>query len=258
MLVNDSDALHDQGLFRHSTFSNALERIPDYLVSAHSRLIRTVQDAVPRFPCFFARTALKTDDFFFFLLDDYRSAEPLGAALMSFLALKKTDGRRPVLAVFERSLANVFDLRMHEAAFWVILQQLHDIDAMPWPSSVPTAPSDPKWSFCFAGTPVFVNGHSSNYTNRRSRYSADGLMLIIQRLDNLDEIVGGSTRASEVRSRIRGDLVVYDGMPPAAALGAKPADLTWDWRQYWLPDLDSDTGAACPLRIRGAQEIERN
>ena len=74
------------------------------------------------------------------------------------------------VAAFEE--ASFGDERWFENNLWRILQRLHELDARynPWNASVSSDPTDPKFSFSFAGTPFFIVGMHPNASRESRRF----------------------------------------------------------------------------------------
>jgi len=153
-------------------------------------------------------------------------------------------GARSALIVFVESTVGDGG----ETLFWGVVSALHRLDRAPWPSMIPQDPNDPGWSFCFNGEPLFIAGHGPTYKQRRSRYFAAGLMLVIQPRTNLAGITGVGVRAERVRNRVRSALTTYDKLPASPSLGIYGDPNSHEWRQYWLPDTNKRDERICPLQ----------
>lgn len=145
-----------------------------------SRLTAFVHHAVlsharnPLFTCLGARSAIHQGSYRFGLypsLGETGATAALAHDLFSFLEDEPTLGGRfsTYIASFERP--STADERTFEHLLWRALQQLHDADAPlhPWDDTVSGDVADPRFSFSFAGTALFVVGlhaGSSRVTRR--------------------------------------------------------------------------------------------
>jgi FPC/CPF motif-containing protein YcgG len=202
-------------------------------------------------PCGFGVAAEKRRKLRYSFVNREEISRPLDLArtLLAFQALAPTIGGRPALIVFV-DVPTTLDAAEQEAAFWSLVQSLHDLDEAPWPDTIPTDLDDPLWQFCFAGEPWFINGHGTTYQKRLSRSSRRGLFLVLQTHANLDGIVGHTPAAEVVRRDIRQAVRGYDlvDLSPDFTIYGDPAGR--EWKQYWLTDDNAPRTGTCPLKIR--------
>jgi FPC/CPF motif-containing protein YcgG len=200
------------------------------------------------FPCYFATNAERARSLRYTYLTrrEADTPRPLATALADYLAEHPLLRSRSALLAFVDTASD----SDYERAFWHLLAALARLDVSPWPVHVPSDPSDPAWSFCFAGIPVFVAGHAPSYSRRRSRFVPSGILLVIQPRSNLAGIVGHGATAQRVRVRIRKLLTQYDGVPPSRDLNIYGDADSSEWRQYWLADSETVRPARCPFPTR--------
>lgn len=226
--------------------------VPPWVQLASRRFRDRVCNERETFPCYFGTIAEKTGSLRYTYVEDSEIEQPweLLETLVSYLQTCQGTGKRSALVAFAGTGGNERSLQDYEAAFWRIMQFLHDHDPHPWPADVPTDPEDPLWAFCFAGQPIFVSGHSPLHHQRRSRWSPTGLLLVVLTQEDLAGIDCDNATARAVRRRIRGLLEEYDTVPPAAELTSFYGDVQGrEWRQYWLDDANIRRPAQCPLTI---------
>lgn len=201
------------------------------------------------YSCHFGRRALEQRELFVTYID--RAGMPeFAEALAGFLDyVRPTPRRRQVLAAFaEPGGEQTHDA--HGRRFWGILRWLQDHDQQPWPSDVPHDPHDPAWEFCFNGTPMFVFAAAPTHRLRRSRGLGSCLVLLFQPRNVFAGIEGGTRAGKAARHRIRGALATWDSAPTHPAMGDYGDPSNFEWRQYYIPDDQSDMYPACPLSAR--------
>lgn len=238
------------------TASDVGDSVPPWARAAIDGFRAVVSGDPDPFPCYFATRADRDGWLRYTYLTAAEIAEPypLRDALVAFLAeAGSIAGRSALIAIAEPAEGTLAD---DEAAFWSILQFLHDHDVAAWPATVPSFAENPLWEFCFAGEPIFVTGHSPHYRRRRSRRSEAGLVLVIQTRTNLAGIVGHSLTAQRVRHRIRTSVASYDDLPPSPELGEYGDPHVREWRQYWLPDSNEVADRGCPLVLKRREPSE--
>jgi uncharacterized protein len=128
-----------------------------------------------RFPCLAAKGTIQRGDEYLRAYDALGSApasDALAVDLAAFAREAATDGDRQTafVAVFTGSaLANELEF---ERALWTQLQQLHERDdpAAGWDPAVSADPDDPRFSFSFAGTAMFVVGLHPNSSRLARRF----------------------------------------------------------------------------------------
>jgi FPC/CPF motif-containing protein YcgG len=212
--------------------------------------VRSLRDSLRHreYPCHFGRQAFERGQ----LLTTYAIMEelrPLAGALAYFLdSTPRVRGGRHLLCAFVRT-ADGSTHRDHDRMFWQVLQYLHDHDPAPWPAAFPTSPQDPAWEFCFNGAAMFVFGAASTHVARASRNLGEHLVLLFQPRSVFLGIEGGTPAGIVARSRIRDRLRAWDLAAPHPAMGDYGDPSNFEWRQYFIPDDDSDLHPVCPLRL---------
>jgi FPC/CPF motif-containing protein YcgG len=218
---------------------------PDYFRKALHNFCDNVSDR--SYPCHFGRRALKQRELFVTYADQARLPE-LGSALSAFLDhVRPTPDRRQVLACFVEPGAE----QSHDdyaATFWFILQWLHCHDPRPWPAEVPRDPHDPDWEFSFAGTAMFVFAAAPTHRVRRSRNLSDCLILLFQPRNVFIGIEGGTRAGKEARRRIRASLAEWDHASAHPSMGDYGDPSNFEWRQYVIPDDQSEIYDTCPFK----------
>jgi len=222
-----------------------VDDVPDYFRKALSPFRDNVGHRA--YPCHFGRRALEQRELFVTYAD--RAGLPeFAASLTAFLDYARpAPDRRQVLACFVEPGAE----RSHDeyaATFWDVLQWLHWHDTRPWPAGIPRDPHDPAWEFSFAGTAMFVFAAIPTHRLRRSRNLGDCLVLLFQPRNVFDGIEGGTHTGNAVRRRIRASLAAWDVASPHPSMGDYGDPSNFEWRQYFIPDDQSDIYSTCPFR----------
>lgn len=140
--------------------------------------------------------------------------------------------------------------REYRAAFWDVLQALHDADHAAWPADIPTDPAHPQFEFCYGGEPMFVTGAAPFYDERASRYNGVGLEITFQPRAVFAGITGDTEAGQRARDRIHDRIEGYDDTGVHPHIGNWEDDDSHEWKQYLLP-AGEETYAddACPLDV---------
>jgi len=231
-------------------FENTQDDIPKWVENSIISFKKTMLDEKNPFPCHFAKQGIENSTFRYTYITKEEIATPqtFKLALIEYLKVYKTIDWPSVLVTFietneENSLEN------HEQNFWNILQYLNNEDKGEWPIDIPKDPNNHQWQFCFQDTPIFVNGHSSEYKNRISRSSKCDMMLVIQTIDTLKPVSGTSKMSDRIRKTIRERVNKYDKIEVSNLLGSYPNEDSNEWKQFWLPDENVDK-TKCPMHIK--------
>jgi len=228
----------------------AAQAWPDWVLASARTLHENLRQR--EYPCHFGRQALERGH----LMTTYAVPDdlgPLARALAYFLDhTPRVRGGRHALCAFVRTDAGRTH-RDHDRGFWRVLQYLHDHDPKPWPAGFPVSPADPAWEFCFNGEPMFVFGAVPTHVLRASRNLGDSLVMIFQPRSVFLDIAGGTPAGIAARARIRERLGVWDLAAPHPSMGDYGDPSNAEWRQYFIPDDDSDLHPSCPLRLEEAR-----
>ncbi|MEC3918402.1 YqcI/YcgG family protein [Nocardia sp. CDC160] len=198
------------------------------------------------YPCHFGRRALERRELFVTPLErnDYR---PLAERLAVFLDyVRPTPKLRQVLAAF----IEPDDSASHEdhaQTFWAALRYLHRHDDRPWPADFARDPADPLWEFCFHGTAMFVFAAAPTHRLRRSRRLGESLVLMFQPRNVFHGIEGGTPAGAAARKQIRDRLAAWDVATLHPSMGDYGDPSNFEWRQYFIPDDDTDAYQSCPF-----------
>jgi FPC/CPF motif-containing protein YcgG len=143
------------------------------------------------------------------------------------------------------------------ARFWSLLALLTAHDPTPWPVDRPSDPRDPAWQWCFAGEPWFTFMCSPAYRARLSRNLGPCLTLIFQTRRVFDGLSGESVAGQAAKARIRSSLLAYDRVPAHPHLGGAGASSSFKWRQYALPDDQTELPPEnCPWAVHAPGSVD--
>ncbi|WP_168188765.1 YqcI/YcgG family protein [Thermoflavimicrobium daqui] len=172
----------------------------------------------------------------------------LGEAIRRFLReVKEQTHHRMSLIVFIGPSEEGLSLDEYRDRFWDILRRLHQIDQKPWPEHVPINTEHPKWEFCYHGEPLFVFAGCPAYHARRSRNLGDCMVMILQS-KNVFQGIGGDTEVGQsAKTLIRARLKAYDTVGVHESLGLAQQSSIYKWKQYFLPDDQSEVLGSCPF-----------
>lgn len=238
------------------------ERLPDWVGEAFETFKAKVSD--PRFPCTFGITSYQRGSLlhgFARSLQDKADRRHIQILIREYLdclsGLTIEEASFTVLILFVDPRSLLSKLAAHHEAVWDLLQFLHEEDASPWAPEVATDPDDPLWSFCLAGSPLFVNISSPAHHKRQSRNLGSALVLVIQLREGFDQVAPDTPNGQRVRRMIRERVETFDQFPPYPELGYYKDPRNREWKQYGIPDGDHPETSHCPFQMRkkiGAME----
>jgi FPC/CPF motif-containing protein YcgG len=242
------------GLWNKTTIEHA--QMAPWQTRAYASFTARVTD--PLFPCFFATKAQREGRLLYSFAESTEQPKELlkiYIALLGYLDqvdhLSGIDRIMATLILFikpvpQRSVEN------YVAQAWTLIQFLHNHDIAPWPGNVPTDPDQASWSFCFDGTPLFVNISSPAHHQRKSRNLGEALTLVIQPREGFDIVAGDTENGQHVRKIIRDRIAAHDHIAPSPELGNYGDVEKREWRQYGLSDTNDVPAGICPFRAKGA------
>lgn len=154
------------------------------------------------YPCVIAKSALKRDQYVlrtFAPLATDAAVDALAAELRAFTDAPEPDrGFRSFVAAFDAPAPP--DEHAFERALWQTLRGLHERDACPWDDAVSSNPSDPTFSFSFAGRAFYIVGMHPNASRPARRFAHP---LIVFNLHEQFERLRREGRYDKVRGLIR-------------------------------------------------------
>ena len=243
---------------RHSVLldANALATlrgsVPQWWHEAYEDLSSTLVDADQKFPCIYAIRAHRNNTLRFVFLSDSESEASIAAfghALSEYVKVCRSLAPYTAFLAFFGADCEEMTLEQHHSEFWRVLQRLHELDASPWPTHIPTDPAEPLWEFCFSGEPMFVLGGGPAHVVRRSRYTPARTISFQPRF-MFDELIATPTLLGRARRIIRGRVLEMDGLPVHPMIQMYHEEGNREWRQYVVPDDNSPIEGVCPFHAR--------
>jgi FPC/CPF motif-containing protein YcgG len=217
-------------------------------------------DSTRPFPCIFGVDAVRKGKLrFAFVPVGPARLGALADALDEFGELAESLGNRTSLVCFFEYDPSMVTLEDFRDRFWTLLQRLHDLDAVDWPTGVDSDPENPTWEFCFNGTPYFVVANTPAHRQRRSRYF-EYFAVTFQPRFVFDGIAANTPQGRNARQIIRERLGRYDAVALTPHLGNFGEPENREWVQYFLDDDNTPLprAARCPLHIRTTHQVDSN
>ncbi|MGI2029918.1 YqcI/YcgG family protein [Endozoicomonas acroporae] len=137
--------------------------------------------------------------------------------------------------------------KQHETG-WDALNWVHSKDLSPWPSTMPSNPDSPEWSFCFNNIQLFINISSSDHKLLQSRNLGSCLTFVINARENFDVVANGKTKSGRlVRNQIRDRVRTFNNGLIPKELGFYGEEENLEWKQYQLSENDLKKPTKCPF-----------
>jgi thioesterase domain-containing protein/FPC/CPF motif-containing protein YcgG len=233
----------------------AEQRLAGWAREAYDTFKTKVSD--PRFPCTFGIVAQQRGTLLYSFARSLRAQADrlhIQSLIREYLSrlqrLTKEESSFTLLVLFTDPQSLPPDLDAHHQEVWDLLQYLHEEDSSPWAPGVSTDPDHPLWSFCLAGSPLFVNISSPAHRQRKSRNLGSALILIIQLREGFDLVAPNTPAGRRVRGIIRDRLEAFDELPIYSELGYYKDPRNREWKQYGIPDGPEPQMTRCPFRLR--------
>ncbi|MFC7157332.1 YqcI/YcgG family protein [Halomarina halobia] len=210
----------------------------------------TMVDTSSPFPCYFAVDAHRNGRLRYLFAPSPPTAEggeTLAEGLREYLAQADSIGDITSLVAFFEPPSRERSADWYESAFWDLLASLREADTEPWPSSIPKDPTDPQWTFCYDGTPLFMVARAPFYDERKSRYTPHGLEITIQPRSVFEGLGAETVEGQRARRAIRARLRAYDDVEPHPDIGDYTDPTSYEWKQYFLPESNEETTERFPL-----------
>lgn len=245
-------------LWTKADLTAAIERgeVADWKARRYETFHETMTDDEAPYPCYFAVDAEREGLFrytFPGVPDASDTRARLASVLEAYLASYESIGPVTSLVALFEPPARGQAAETYKRQFWDVLRDLGERDPEPWPRTVPTDPEHPKWRYCFAGEPVFLVARAPFYERRRSRHTPHGLEITIQPAGIFDGLSGMDEEGQRARSTIRDRLREYDAVSRHPDSGDYADPRRREWKQYMLPETNTESVSRCPLPERTRQ-----
>ncbi|AIN59179.1 YqcI/YcgG family protein [Pseudomonas soli] len=242
---------------------DALELADEHVQNRHHWTHKTIEHfketlANPDFPCLFGRKAVTARTCHIVFARAARLAEDIAGGLADYIAtitpipLKQRIGN-PLLVFLETAADS--SLEAQQTLAWDVLREVHARDTLPWPEEIPQDPHDARWSFCFAGMPLFINMSFPAHRLMKSRNLGPHIAFVINPRESFDEVASAGTESGQrIRARIRERVRHYnDGVMPET-LGFFGQDDNFEWKQYQLQEPGAPSPPRCPFHTHAMAE----
>ncbi|MGL4766509.1 MAG: YqcI/YcgG family protein [Formosimonas sp.] len=194
------------------------------------------------FPCLFGVSGFKANQLRFAFFDEM-SPSALAQVLQDYLKEARNFGQNTSLVVFERP-TTLQSIHQYGEKFWQLLKGVAQHDVSDWPAEIPTELEHRDWEFCFNGEPIFVVCNTPAHILRQSRRGST-FTLTFQPRWVFENILGTEKAAKAAFSVVTERLRPYDMVDKSPALGLYGDEMTREWKQYFLDDLNIE--ARCPF-----------
>jgi len=217
---------------------------------AYEDFRKIIVDKDRAFPCTLGVAGFVSNQLRFgFIPNDINSVEAcknIAAMLQSYIPCARSFGKNTSLVVFFNETTD-FGIERYEKIFWDILNSTSLLDTRAWPRNIPTDPSDSLWEFSFAGEPIFVVCNTPSHKARKSRFSKS-FMMTFQPRWVFDGVIGnGAPNSEKIKNEIRRRLTLFDEISPSPDLGAYESNDNYEWKQYFLQDVNEPRNQVCPF-----------
>ncbi|WP_101296176.1 YqcI/YcgG family protein [Halegenticoccus soli] len=219
------------------------DSLPQWAKRRYRAFDETMTGEDAPYPCYFAVSAHRDGDLRYLFSPSETSDDgkaTFAEELATYLDAAPSIADVTALAVFFEPPSASLSAKDYHDRFWDLLDHLHRHDPAPWPESIPTDPSDPKWEFCFAGEPIFLVARAPCYERRHSRYAPHGLEITVQPRWVFDGLGGDTEAGQNARRVIRDRLADYDDVPRHPDIGDYGEPGVREWKQYVLPDTNEE------------------
>ncbi|MBE1553226.1 YqcI/YcgG family protein [Sporosarcina limicola] len=219
--------------------------LPDWLLNEYKSFHETVTNKT--FPCYFGMVGeLKGELRYAYILQ--RDWSNLPAALKSFLVLFENPiHKRHGLFVFVEPLEKEGSLGDYRKQFWEILQYLHWVDEVEWPSGSPRDPAHHLWDFRFHGEPIFVFGNTPAYNQRKTRNLGNAMVLGFQPRRIFEGLEGTEKGGIMSREKVRERVEVWDQLPKHPDISHFGDPEHNEWKQFFIGDDSEPIVGRCPF-----------
>lgn len=157
--------------------------LKEWMITTYSDFRNSLLDDSAPYPCYFAVEAEKNGLIrYIFAESAYDTHELLNIrdGVYEYIKSYKSIGKRTTLVIFFKPSENELRAEDYKKQFWNVVKFLNENDPEPWPSEIPKDPNHPEWEFCFGGEPIFLVCRAPFYSDRKSRFTANGLEITMQ------------------------------------------------------------------------------
>lgn len=219
--------------------------LPTWLLQEYTTFEKTITNKT--FPCFFGMSGHLRGElrYAYITQDDWSNA---ASALTDFLKLfENPNHKKHGLFLFVEPFNEEGTIDDYRKQFWEILQYLHDVDPIEWPTESPYDPDHYLWDFHFNGEPIFAFGNAPAYKQRKTRNLGNAMVIgfqprkIFQGLQGTEK--GGIMSREQVRKRVE----VWDQLPKHPDISHFGDPTHNEWKQFFIGDDSEPIKGKCPF-----------
>lgn len=220
--------------------------LPEWLLVAYDKFRRTITQKT--FPCYFGMAAELGGELRYAYVSQ-KDWSNLPSALTSFLALfNEPKLKRHGLFVFVEPFENERDLEDYRQQFWEILQYLHEVDEIEWPTDSPRDPEHFLWDFHFQGEPIFAFGNAPAYKQRKTRDLGAAMIIGFQPRKIFQGLTGTEKGGIMSREKVRERVEVWDQLPKHPDISHFGDPTHNEWKQFFIGDDAEPIVGKCPFK----------
>lgn len=220
--------------------------LPEWLLIAYDKFRRTITQKT--FPCYFGMAAELGGELRYAYVTQ-KDWSNLPSALSSFLALfNEPKLKRHGLFVFVEPFETEGSLEDYRQQFWDVLQYLHEVDEIEWPTDSPRDPEHFLWDFHFQGEPVFAFGNAPAYKQRKTRDLGAAMVIGFQPRKIFQGLTGTEKGGIMSREKVRERVEVWDQLPKHPDISHFGDPTHNEWKQFFIGDDAEPIIGKCPFK----------
>lgn len=225
--------------------------LPEWLQKEYKTFENTVTDKT--FPCYFGMSGqLKGELRYAYISRDDWSALPV--AVEEFLSLfNEPKHKRHGLFVFVEPFEKEGSLEQYRDEFWEILQYLHNVDEVEWPTDKPKDPDHYLWDFVFKGEPIFIFGNAPAYKRRKTRDLGNAMVLGFQPRRIFEGLTGTEKGGIMSREKVRQRVEKWDQLPTHPDISHFGDPEHNEWKQFFIGDDSEPIQGKCPFSHKAVE-----
>lgn len=240
----------DKALLTKEDFAERTD-LPDWLLKEYATFRKIVTDK--SFPCYFGMAAELGGDLRYAYVTQ-KDWTNLPHAMKHFLKLfTNPKHKRHGLFVFVEPFDVEGSLEDYRKQFWEILQYLHEVDEIEWPTESPRDPDHYLWDFHFHGEPIFAFANAPAYKQRRTRDLGNSMVLGFQPRKIFKNLEGTEKGGIMSREKVRDRVEVWDQLPKHPDISHFGDPTHNEWKQFFIGDDSEPITNKCPFSHKELQ-----
>ncbi|QXE00846.1 YqcI/YcgG family protein [Terribacillus sp. DMT04] len=233
-------------LFEKNDIHADNKELPDWALKAYQPFAETVSKK--DFPCYFGIAAQKKGDlrYGFIPHNDWKGALNVINAFTQLMHTQEKKVRRGLFLFFEPEKEEE-DLAYYQDYFWRFLQELHEVDDVPWPLERPRDPDHFLFDYHIGGEAYFLFGNTPAYKQRITRDLGPSLVIGLQPRSIFDGLEGDKPAGVKSRGSVRERVEHWDQLPKHPDIGHFGDRDHREWKQYFIGDNAEPDLGKCPF-----------